>query len=531
VNKKKQGFYQQAWTFSAVGLLLFLLSIQVLFIINQPWVADYWEHLAVVQELYRNLLNPAHPIIPAHLPHAFFSPYSVGITMIGRLLTISPEMIANAAGICNLLLFVYAVWVLTKLVVRHENKAKSFVILLLMILFFWGILPPYYSSFYHFISMPFVSSYPATFAFSLSVVSAFLFKQAFFESGGFWRTLMLALVCIVLNYIVLITHPLTFFFCFTIYLFVFFQRRTQQHTVRLSGKRNRLFFATGIAALALPICFLPLWPYYSFFDLLGNASSTNRFHLDSSILYQGLIRSYFPFILPVGFLMYDIAKKSRYAYTIGCIMALLLAIYVFGFLNESYGYGRVISFMAIWMQVWLTDKILNIDATRIKHMVAAATMILACPFFVFSLKVIVVTALTTHSDYLKEETDPHFAKISSQAVITHRLFFIKRYVKSGELVICNPVFSRYVPGLGGKAAFNPYADYWIPDNTDRLTEVQLFFGTGDSVMRKNILEKYRPSFLLFSSAEKQRMNDCRRYFVSDSIFSENELVLVKLNYE
>ncbi|HMP87631.1 MAG TPA: hypothetical protein PKE63_10165, partial [Lacibacter sp.] len=66
---------QRAWQMAALLLCLLLLAQQGLYIRQAPWVGDYWEHRAVLNELIRQPLHPAHPIVAANQPHAFFSPY------------------------------------------------------------------------------------------------------------------------------------------------------------------------------------------------------------------------------------------------------------------------------------------------------------------------------------------------------------------------------------------------------------------------------------------------------------------------
>jgi hypothetical protein len=208
--------HKRAWLLVASALIIFLILIQFFFIFNQPWVSDYWEHRAVLQELFRSPLKPGHPILNVQSPHAFYSPYLVGVAFVGKMLSLSPSAAINLLAICNLLLFICSVWVLSKLFVKHQDQVKAFTLLLLALLFFWGLHPPYYSSFYHFISLPYIAAYPSTFAFSLSVFSASLFSLILNKKLQIQIVLPLLLLGSCLNFVVLLSHPLTYFICFSL---------------------------------------------------------------------------------------------------------------------------------------------------------------------------------------------------------------------------------------------------------------------------------------------------------------------------
>jgi hypothetical protein len=523
-----QNLHKCAWPLVASTLIMFLILVQLFFIFNQPWVSDYWEHRAVLQELFRSPFKPGHPILNVQSPHAFYSPYLVGIAFVGKTFSLSPSTTINLVTICNLLLFICSVWVLSKLFIKHKSQVKAFALLLLALLFFWGILPPYYSSFYHFISLPYVAAYPSTFAFSLSVFSASLFSLIINKKLQTQIILLLLLLSICLNFVVLLSHPLTYFFCFSMYLCLYLQAYS-------TGKLNKIIpvinvnLFCGVVVFTVPFFFARFWSYFPFYDLFLNTSISNRFHTDSAVLYKNLLVSYFPLILPFIILLISSINKLKEDLIFGAVALFLAIVYVYGFLTNSFAYGRVISFGVIWLQIYLIRKVL-VFRRKFKMSLVIASLVLAAPFVIVSIKTIGTTALTTHSDYLEMKVDSVFAKTNPSSIAIHRLLFVQDYLKNGELVICDPFCSRYIPGLGGKVIANQYADYWVPDSETRLNDLSLFFHTGDSLTRFKILKKYMPSYLLLTPDTKYLETELQRYFVPDSSVNKNGLRLVKLRY-
>ena len=67
-----------------------LLVLTTLIVIQQPWVGDFLEHAAVNRELAEHPLSPSHPQIDLDVPHAFFSPYALFWSIVGRLSGLGP---------------------------------------------------------------------------------------------------------------------------------------------------------------------------------------------------------------------------------------------------------------------------------------------------------------------------------------------------------------------------------------------------------------------------------------------------------
>jgi hypothetical protein len=285
----------------------------------------------------------------------------------------------------------------------------------------------------------------------------------------------------------------------------------------------------GVAVFAVPLFFAKFWSYFPFYDLLFNTSINYRFHTDSAVLYKNLLASYFPLIIPFITLLISNVNKPKDDFIFGAVVLFLTVVYVYGFLTDSFGYGRVVSFGVIWLQIYLVRKVLMLTG-KLKKIFVFASVVFSAPFVIFSIKVIGTTALTTHSNYLEMKVDSVFEKTNPSSIAIHRLLFVQDILKNGELVICDPFSSRYIPGLGGKVISNQYADYWVSESATRIDDLSLFFKTSDSSTRLKILKKYKPSYILLTPDTKHLETELKRYFVPDSIVNKNGVMLVKLRY-
>lgn len=522
----------KTWIICSFLLIVILFVIQVLFIINQAWVADYWEHKAVFNELYRHPFNPGHPLVNIKAPHAFFSPYMVGIALLARILSIAPSVALNAITLINLALLIFSVWLLGRLFFTKQYPFKSFFLLLLLFLFYWGVYPPYYSGFYHFIALPYVITYPATFSFSMSVFSVYLLKYFLYGKMGRNKKYLIFLLILSFNWMIVLSHPLTFLFCISLYLFFFSKKiLTFQEWGKGSWMQGVYYLSITALLFVLPVCFAFLWPYFSLFDLLTKVSQNSRFHTDSKVLYFSLAKEYFPFAFPLLFLVFKIIQKQKDAFPFFISIIFLVCVYLYGYFTKSYGLGRMISFIAVLLQIWLLWSILTIQNTRKLIISSSVVMLLVVPFLISSIKITVSTALLTHSDYLHRKTADPFELSTPTTIITHRLLFIESIIGNDNLILSDPVCSRYIPGLGGKVIASSYADYWIADNENRLDELKRFFYGTDSLYRVTMLKKYKPVFLLLTPSTVHILPELQSYYEKGGVVYKNGIQLIKLKYD
>ncbi|TWI79090.1 hypothetical protein IQ13_3488 [Lacibacter cauensis] len=525
-------FVKHKWKIAALSIIVSLIVIQILFIINKPWVSDYWEHKAVFLELYRVPSHPHHPIVGLKEPHAFYSPYFVTMAFLGRALFVNPDEFFDIIVLFNLLFFIVAVFLLGQMVIQSGEKAKSFVLLLVSVFFLWGAKPPYYSSFYHFISSSYTFVYPATFAFCLSVFSAFLFWQINRNEMRPLLRFILLPIPVFINWVILLTHSLTFIFCCSLFLYLSLQEKADSVEVKkIDLKRGVKKLIVASLFFILPLLFAKLWKYYPFWDLLVKGSINGRFHSDSKVLYTNLFSGYYALILPLLFLLYDAFwnrdQKSR---IILITVAMLLVVYCYGALSKAYGYGRSIAFIAVWIQVGFVFFIMRINYGKKLLGMFFITGIMASLFCFVSVKSVVKAASTTHKEYLNLKSGREGVLSMPAPGITHRLFFAKRYVNDGALVMTDLVTSRYAAAFGGKVIANPYSEYWINDNEKRMNDLNDFFFHSDSANRILILKKYKPRYLLINPDINDFERVVPKELVGGTVIRENGYTLIPLKF-
>lgn len=521
---------KRRWFYVAIFLVTCIVCIQVLFVINKPWVSDYWEHKAVFLELYRHPVNPDHAVVNIKSQHPFFSPYVVAFAYAGRLLSINPNSLFDFISLFNLLFFLCSVALLERLVVKGKNQPKSFVLLLLTILFLWGVFPPYFSSFYHFVTLFFTSAYPATFAFCLAVVSGFLHNKLVNGKYSRGKQIVAFLGCIVLNWALLLIHPLTFLFCFSLYIYNYFQLFQTNGKIVVVWKSILYKSIALICFFVLPVLLAPLWTYYSLWDLFLERSFYGRFHEDSKVLYNELLLSYYALIIPFIMIVYSVIRKERQTYAFLIIITVLLLVFLLGYISGSFGYGRSISYIAVWIQMWAVAFLQKESCHLYRRRLIVLLSLAAIPFIYVSVKSVTDAAFTTHNDYVSRKAGKNFIATASIPEITHRLFFIKNHIEDGATVMTDLVTSRYVAAFNGKAIASPYSEYWVGDNEIRMTDLNIFFTNKDSAVRIKLLYKYKPNYLLLNPDADYIMGTIPSEMIKKKVTSENGYILIPLSF-
>jgi hypothetical protein len=507
---------------AAVPAFLFvLLLIQVLFIINAPWVGDYWEHRAVLNELILHPANPSHPILLADKPHAFFSPYLVAFGWLGHYAHLSASQLLSLAAIGNLLLFVLSIRLLAGIFLPAGNRQLQVAALMAAVLFCWGYDPPNFSSFYHAGTFFFTTPYPSTFSFTLSVLAAACFHYLMHHAVSVLWRLLLASGIVLLLTTVLLTHPLTFLFGAALFAAIGLQAAR--------CKTTSLFRITvsGLGFLILPFALASFWPYYPFYELLGYVEPGNRFHADSRELYSSLYFKLFPLVMLVIFLVRKPGRFIMNHLPVLFSMALLAGLFFYGFFSGSYGFGRMIAFIALLAQLLLV-KIAFEEGVRQIKLFFALLMLCCLPFVAVSLKQLAGAAFTTHKQYLKRPVHQPF-ELTQPAEMAHRLQFLEKKIPAGALVLTDTICARYVPGFGARIVATPFPLYWITDQEQRLRDARIFFYSGTPASRDSLLQQYQPAFLLLTPTTRYLLPQLTQWTRGQRVYEENGLLLVPLN--
>ena len=518
-------FLKNRWALAAVALCLLLVVLEILFIANEPWAGDYWEHKSVLKELSLHPFHPSHPIIHAQLPHAFFSPYLILQGFIAHYFILSITHVMNGSVLINLFLFFAAIYLLVLLFLKSlPDKWKSFTLLLLLILFFHGIHPSNFSSFFHFDAFPFLLSYPSTFSFICSIFSGCLFFLLINKKHSLLKNILLYLSTVTVLWAVLLTHPLTYLFAASLFLYVFFTKYQLP-----SLFKTKQFLLDGFAAaclISLPFAIAVWWGYYPFYSLITYINPGNQFHTDSRELYSSLLFKLYPFVTFLLLLKKNLLTVLWQEFPLLLAVFFLVAFFIYGFVSESFGFGRVLSFITIFSNIFLLKYILLHFSSGKQILIFCTMLILCSPFIYSTLKQKADLLSTSHKEYISRTT--YANKPTSEAEMAHRAQFLKNYLKQGDIVLATKGINFFIPTTGARVIASHYPAYWITDNLERLNNIQLFFSSITDAERKQILEKYKVSYIVLTPETQSILPQIQLFTDSTFKVSQNGIILLKV---
>ena len=514
---------QRILIYSSILFLFALVGIEYLFIVNESWSGDYWEHRAVINELVRNGKQATNPILKIDAPHQFFSPYAVILAFFARLLHTSAKTMLDFAALFNLTCFFISVFLLVIMFLKqHANKILVFILLLLAVLFYHGIAAVDYSGYFHAKIIFLVAPYPSTFCFNCAVISAYLFKISIQASAE--RKILFFCIQLLLYWIILLTHPLTFivavFLMWSLFLDFLYTCKAGEEIYK------KKLFVTSVIHTLLPFAIASFWSYYPFYRLLKFVSPGNEFHLTSLEIYSRPIYQLYPYILLVliCFLYRKILKNNIPAVSV-LFFCIILSLY--GFFSGSFGYGRITSLGQIFASIIFISVLLTINSNKQKLFIVLLWMTVCLPF--------IVLAIRHNQKNIKITHDKKANKRFSQQSLTskhptgfHDISFVKPYIMNGKVVMSEPVINIYIPALGGKVVATYYPVYWVSDIKERRQANESFFSTEiSSETRLEILKKYKVDYILLTDGSKNLESEIQTVIDKSFKVSANGISLLK----
>jgi hypothetical protein len=482
----------------AIGLFIF----EFIILLNGNWGKDFWEHNAVINELSKHPVDPGNPVLALNVPHAFFSPYTVLLGLIGHLTNLSSFTLLFCAGLINLALLLTAIRYFVFSLFSHNQKKIAFY-LLLFELIAWGPAAWRFSSFYHITALNYVLPYPSTFSYVVTLFSISFYVR-YHAIVNHFRKAMLLIIIIVLNAVVILIHPTT-----AIFLYIFMVVYTLTSMIK---KFNLKLLIPVILGVAVPLSLVGFWPYYPFWDLILNESQGSQFHLASMTLYAKL----FIRLLPVWFILPLLWKRVRENYTdlFVFLFLALLSVYIYGLFSKQYGYGRVIYFMVftlhIIMAVWFSG--LNLKTMKEK-LLASGFLFLTLPFLLFHIPLI-------YKNIVPGMVEKPFLGLK----------FLSNTVNSNDVILTDKETMLYVPSYGGKVIASLYPAYWIPDNEQRKRDIELYFSNKVSNSeRAAILRKHKVQYILLKQDNKVYGGvKSFSYSVSRLVYKNKDYILLRV---
>ena len=483
------------YPFFIASAILFLFEAAK--IARNEWGGDFWTHSAVVHELSFHLLHPKNPIIRSDTPHAFYSPYSLLVASFASLAHINSIHALEMFAFFNLALFLVSFYLFTRLIFKEHHQLLACTSLLLMLLF-WGANPPGWSGFYNLIVLKDVLPYPSTFSMSLS------FFVLSILSGRPFLNFFQSVLVIILNSVILISHPTTFVFLFlgTIALYRSFHALSIQVTLART------------AVLMLPSLLLCLlWPYFNIIDLFTRDNAI--FHQESKVLYQGIAEKVWPAVAMLPALIFF--KKDRIINFLSLSIGIMLLVYVAGDATGKYGLSRLLSPMMIYGDLLISYFLFYLFKKNTKLFKGYLLFCLAA----LILCVYINRALLTETLTLLKPTRTHYYS---------RYAFLQKIVDRYDLILSDTSSNQYIPTFSGKVIAFKSPLYWVTDINERKAYVSSFFNPSTSdTLRQIIINKYQPDYLLIDQAFGLR--DSTLLWLKRkgrAVYREDELLLITL---
>ena len=483
------------------------------------WVGDFWEHSAVVRELATHLAHPRHPQLLLDAPHAFVSPYSVGVALLARGLGGNVVLALALAGMVNLVLLLVGLWLFVVAVAPKHAAATAFYTLLLTLLG-WGAGVWYFSGFFHLGVIGYVLPYPSTFAMGLTLMALWVngrrvatsATSEFRLAGGSLRRLQPAaggcspklaetsacqaelrpvagetacaaerdgqagwanlIAVFAIAAVVLLAHPITFF--------LLAAGLTAQAVTSPKWRREFLVAVSVLAAaFALALC----WPYFPVLRLfLGEARVYDG---ENRVMYQQVLTRTWPVLLGVPLLAY--AAWRNWRRSLGVMFVLLAGLYALGAFTGKFSYGRVLPQMALLLHLTIAGTFALLEA-RLAGPDGARWRRLLVPTAAITLALWLGWPLVQAARWLS--FGEHQPSRETYA-------FLARHVGQYEVVLADLPTAWPVPTFGGKivAALHPLA--FVPDHEQRKEDVARFFrNAATRTEREEVIAKYAVDYLL-----------------------------------
>lgn len=448
-------------------ILVLLMGLHTL---NSPWEADFWVHSAVVRELAINPLSPSHPRLLISAPSAFYSPYALGLALSSRLTGFSPITVLAVAGLGNLVLFLFSFQLFIRLLFRRSGPAFY---ALLFILLLWGRYPWWWSGFYHLRVLGYVLPYPSTFAISLVFLAFAIFIHLINIGRRIWFVPLAAVIAIVLP-----THPLSFVFLMIGLISLSLGIR------RPLPLRDHVILA---GAFLLAFILSAAWPYFPFLRLLFGELSL---HWEGNrTLYSGLPGRIYPALIGIPILIWRFKRNWRYP--LGLMFLGLTLVYIYGGMTGKWGYGRVISYALIVLQITIAEWVSRIESRLYFSRIPPAILKLG-------FAVLVILALFGLS--FRHMLGPFLGRCRpGRDSIHNQYLLIRNHTGPYDVVLSEINDAGPIPTFGGKIVATPKPIAFVNDDAERRQDVLFFFSNKASESERNeIIRKYRVEFILLS---------------------------------
>jgi hypothetical protein len=418
---------------ATVGLLIVLLL--AVMVVQLPWAGDLGIHAATLERLRHDLGSPGDPLVKADIQSPYYSPWMLFLALVAKVTGATTFHVLRLAAAINLVLLVTGIRQFVR-TLTTQRSAVPLAICCVTLLYGWELFT--WSGFPGLTSLALCIAYPSTFAIGLAFHLWALLRTSLTANWGLVRHLWLGLLLAVL----LLSHQFT-----------------------------------GVVAVLGLLAILLVWPYYSFFSLLG-VGGLEAIHQP---LYQNLVPRFGLLTVGVAALVVRFRRDRRDPLVLLFVFGLLM--YVAGGLTDKWSYGRILPAVFLSAQVALAVEVAG-EAGRLARRVLT-------PLTVLALLVGCWSQLGTLRYLGSVDSIP----VVRDAPAQHEwngYQWLRGHVHYGDTIMTKDFFALHQsPAYGPYTVAPGYPDFFLKDETQRTQDTAAYFAKGTPrAERLRLLRKY-----------------------------------------
>lgn len=395
-------------------------------------LADIWQHLAAIHAITEQPLEPRNPFVESTAPSRLFGPLWVVIGLVSKIFGLDPVQGFWLGGVLNLTLLGLGIWLLGSTLYGGPRGAVA---LFAAMVGGW-LLPPNFTGYHNPLTLLSSAAYPAITAVASSLVLwALCLRELQRRQTGAWIPVVTALA--------FITHPLGM-------------------TVGLAGSAALLALfpdspaktrLRGAALILLGIAGAAAWPYFNPWSVALSAFDSDwRVGIDFYNPYW-IFGTVFPAVLGFPYLL-DRRMRPFLA-----LLILTLAGFALGATEYFVAGHRLLSWIALILQIGLAGLLLDIFSSRSRVAIVAQGLVIA---------VLVLHSLWTwhHLERLQEEARREGSLLNDATAILRG----SNGRFAGHLGASFPIAA-----MGTRVLATPFAEPVVPNMPQRQAQSRELF--------------------------------------------------------